>query len=105
VSAGARRIKVQGDLYHGHVPEGAVYVGRAAPGLAGSRFANPHKAKGLGRDEAIRLYREHLAAHPELVAAARSELAGKALACWCAPDQACHADVLLELVAARPGED
>lgn len=27
----------------------------------------------------------------------RSELAGKNLACWCPPDQPCHADVLLEL--------
>jgi hypothetical protein len=27
----------------------------------------------------------------------RSELRGKNLACWCAPDAPCHADVLLEL--------
>lgn len=27
----------------------------------------------------------------------RAELAGKNLACWCPLDQACHADVLLEL--------
>jgi hypothetical protein len=27
----------------------------------------------------------------------RSELAGKNLACWCRLDEACHADVLLEL--------
>jgi hypothetical protein len=26
-----------------------------------------------------------------------SELRGKNLACWCKPDQPCHADVLLEL--------
>lgn len=29
--------------------------------------------------------------------AAQSELRGKNLACWCALDQPCHADVLLEL--------
>jgi len=103
VSAGARRVKVQGDLYHGRIPEGAVYVGRAGPGLPGSRFANPHKVREMGRDEAIRMYREHLAAHPELVAAARAELAGKTLACWCAPGQACHADVLLELAGTEAG--
>lgn len=28
---------------------------------------------------------------------ALKELSGKNLACWCPPDQACHADVLLEL--------
>ena len=27
----------------------------------------------------------------------RTELAGKNLACWCPPDQPCHADVLLEI--------
>jgi hypothetical protein len=27
----------------------------------------------------------------------RAELAGRDLACWCPPDQPCHADVLLEL--------
>lgn len=33
----------------------------------------------------------------ELRRAARSELRGKNLACYCKPDDACHADVLLEL--------
>jgi len=32
----------------------------------------------------------------------RSELAGKDLMCWCPEDQACHADVLLELANAIP---
>lgn len=35
------------------------------------------------------------------------ELRGKNLACWCAPDQPCHADVLLMLAnhpTTRPGE-
>lgn len=27
----------------------------------------------------------------------RAELAGRDLACWCPPDQPCHADVLLEI--------
>ena len=33
--------------------------------------------------------------HP--VEAARSELRGKNLACWCSLDQPCHADILLEI--------
>jgi hypothetical protein len=57
-----RRVKVTGDLFHGQVPAGAVYVGRAAPGLRRSPYANPFK---VGRDavdaaEAVRLYREWL---------------------------------------------
>lgn len=31
---------------------------------------------------------------PEVI---RAELAGRDLACWCAPDQPCHADILLDL--------
>jgi Domain of unknown function (DUF4326) len=31
------------------------------------------------------LFRRYLADHPELVEAARQELAGKDLACWCKP--------------------
>lgn len=33
----------------------------------------------------------------ELIEAARAELRGRDLACWCPLDQPCHADVLLEL--------
>ena len=33
----------------------------------------------------------------ELVDAARRELPGKTLMCWCPPDQPCHADTLLQL--------
>jgi hypothetical protein len=32
----------------------------------------------------------------------RAELAGKDLACWCPPELACHADVLLEIANAAP---
>lgn len=30
----------------------------------------------------------------------KADLAGKNLACWCAPDKPCHADVLLEIANA-----
>jgi hypothetical protein len=93
----ARRVKVEGDLYHGRVPEGAVYVGRAAPGLRASPFANPFTVKKHGRAEAVRLYREDLMGNPQLLAQARRDLADKDLACWCSPAQLCHADILLEV--------
>jgi Domain of unknown function (DUF4326) len=70
-------------------PQGAVVVAR--PG----RWGNPFTVDGLGRAEAVRRYREWLAGQPDLIAAARSELAGHDLACWCAPGEQCHADVLL----------
>jgi hypothetical protein len=97
-----RRVKVTGDLFHGRVPDGAVYVGRSAPGLLRSQFANPFQVGEYGRDEAIRLYREYLLATPGLLGAARAGLAGHDLACWCKLGVPCHADVLLELVN---GED
>ncbi|MEZ0076560.1 DUF4326 domain-containing protein [Planotetraspora sp. GP83] len=94
-----RRVKVEGDLYHGRVPEGAIYVGRAAPGMKASPYRNPFPVKEYGRAGALRMFEAYLDDHPELVERARRELAGKDLACWCAPDQLCHADVWLEIVA------
>jgi hypothetical protein len=52
----------------------------------------------------VELYRAFLADRPELAAAARAELAGRDLACWCPPDRPCHADVLLELAASSKSE-
>jgi len=39
-----QRVRVAGDLFHGRVPDGAVYVGRAARGLTVSPYANRHRA-------------------------------------------------------------
>lgn len=66
-------------------------------------WGNPFKVGSDGnRAEVIRKYREHLAEQPELVARARRELKGKVLGCWCKPE-ACHADILVELVEAGDG--
>lgn len=47
------------------------------------------------------LYRSFASLNDKLVAAARAELAGKNLACWCSQEDpyedACHAAVLLEI--------
>jgi hypothetical protein len=89
-----------------------VYVGRGVGGLRASRYANPHTTgpkgcKLCGRRvhshaEAVSRYRTYLRGEPELVAAARAELAGRDLACWCKPEQDCHADLLIVVAA---GED
>jgi uncharacterized protein DUF4326 len=127
------RVKVEGDLFHGLVPENAIYAGRPAPGLPGSKFANPFGLKrrfgrnhplrpyldaavrevlGIGSDSrgghwdiitpgvpsvAVAAYRLWLRDQPDLIRAAREELAGRDLACWCGPDDPCHCDVLLEI--------
>jgi hypothetical protein len=98
----SRRVKVEGDLYHGRIPNGAVYVGWAAPGLPASPYRTPYPVQVHGRQAALHLFRRHLAEHPELVEAARRELTGRDLACWCRPDDPCHAEVWLEVLAAAP---
>jgi hypothetical protein len=65
--------------------------GRFSP----SKWGNPYKVADYGRPEAVRLYKEHLRQRPELVEAARRELRGRDLACWCAPGVECHADLLM----------
>jgi hypothetical protein len=105
------------------MPDGAVVVSRP------SRWGNPFSVEEHGRELAVTLFSEvmrgvwdpsildHLSDddyrsvayaresfmrrigyHPQ--EAARSELRGKDLACWCAHDQPCHADVLLEVANA-----
>lgn len=61
-----------------------------------TKWANPHR-KVEPKSEAVRLYREHLDANPQLVEAAKRELHGVDLACWCPLDGPCHADVLLAI--------
>ena len=72
-------------------PAGAVYIGRP------SKFGNPFV---IGRDgtraEVIEKYRAWFLAQPQLVRAAKAELRGKDVVCWCAP-LACHGDVLVEV--------
>jgi hypothetical protein len=71
-----------------------VYVGRP------SKWGNPiHLHRESERAEVLERYREYLKSHPEIADAARKELRGKVLGCWCAP-KACHADVLAEIANA-----
>jgi Domain of unknown function (DUF4326) len=75
-----------------HRPPGAVVISRP------SRWGNPYRVSEHGLPGALALYRRHLREHPELVEAARRELAGRTLACWCPLDRPCHGDILLEVV-------
>jgi hypothetical protein len=86
------------------MPEGAIYVGR--PSKWGNDFPvggtctldiGGHVTRFTVRTprHAVDLFRSEQA--PGLAPAARRELAGHDLACWCPEGQPCHADVLLEL--------
>ncbi|HET9484830.1 MAG TPA: DUF4326 domain-containing protein [Xanthomonadales bacterium] len=65
-----------------------------------TRWGNPFVVGTPGvadRAEAVRRYREYLARDDALARAARDQLRGRDLACWCPLDAPCHADALLEL--------
>ena len=73
------------------IPAGAVYVGRP------TKWGNPFIVGVHGKQgECVELFARDIESRPELVEAAKRELRGKHLVCWCAP-RACHADVLLAI--------
>lgn len=75
-----------------------VYIGRhnSRYHVKSSKWANPYKIGRDGtREQVIALYRAYVSSTPRL-SGALSELKGKTLVCWCAP-QPCHGDVLAEL--------
>lgn len=79
--------------------------------LLPDEYAHPHNGayrvtcayQQTAHTESVRFYRDWLQqARPDLVGAARSELAGRDLMCWCATDLPCHADALIELCEKEP---
>jgi hypothetical protein len=91
------------------MPAGTVKVDRS------TKWGNPERAldrSAAERLDAYRWFERHLRERRASGSAAafiaqhvrypsdteiRAELAGRDLACWCRPDQPCHADVLLEI--------
>lgn len=88
-------------VHDSHFPFGTAYNVVTADGTSAGRFADLYNHPGTGATYwATRMYSRHLAHHPDLRAAAVSQLAGHDLACWCPIGRPCHADVLLEYVTA-----
>lgn len=84
-------------IQHGRrrkLPQGARYVGRP------SRWGNPFMVKIHGRQAALELFRDKVS---KMSPGARSAWLyplrdASALACWCKPGEACHADILIEFL-------
>jgi len=73
------------------VDSAGVYIGRP------SKWGNPFPMRHEGeRDSVCEQYEQWLMSQPALLAAAKTELKGKDLVCWCAPKR-CHGDVLLRI--------
>lgn len=73
------------------MPEGAVYVGRP------TKFGNHFLVAEYGRDLAVFNFRQQMRNMQLINPSFFNALRGKDLCCWCRLDQACHADVLLEI--------
>ena len=77
-----------------------IYIGR--PSKFGNPFTHIVDRNTLAqfvvetREEAVAAYEEWIRSKPELLEAAKKELKGKVLGCWCAP-LACHGDILLKI--------
>ena len=86
------------------MPDGTIYVGRPTkwgnPFVAGDRVTRKPWCFSVeiveDNTHAVKLFREY-AEVTVWVQALLEDLRGHDLACWCALDQPCHADVLLEL--------
>lgn len=89
------------------MPPNTIYVGRNGHGRG--KWGNPYYV-GLFRDysaaDALADFKKWMAGGlagrvwvgpPPTTEDIRKELRGKNLACWCALDQPCHADVLIEI--------
>ncbi len=71
------------------------YVGRP------SKWGNPfYIGRDGNRDEVCEKYRDWILTQPKLMASLHT-LAGRRIACFCAPKR-CHADVLADMVEALP---
>jgi hypothetical protein len=61
-----------------------------------SRWGNPFKVEG-NHQAAVDQFTQWVEQQGALMQAIRSELRGRDLACYCKPEQPCHADVLLRI--------
>lgn len=81
------------------MPGNTVYVGR--PTKWGNPFRvgqkNPFGTITADNRHAYSLFVGFAPQNERLIEAARKELRGKDVACWCPLDQPCHADVILEI--------
>lgn len=71
--------------------------GQRHPFFHGDGTVTWHLVQDATREQAVAMYRDWLVLFPYIAEAARAELAGRDLMCWCPPGEPCHADVLLEI--------
>ncbi len=77
------------------MPENTVKVCRGPHGLQ-KKYGNPFPVETHGRPASLLRYRNWLMDECS-IEEIRQDLQGRNLACWCKPDEDCHADILLKL--------
>ena len=90
--------------------DGNLYIGRGSKkvpkiasncGESAQKWSNPFKiVDHHSREEVIKLFRQYVLGNRLLIESV-SELRGKVLGCWCAPER-CHAEVLHQLAGNHP---
>ncbi len=76
---------------NGLPPSGTIPVDRS------TKYGNPFLLGRDGdRDTICNKYEKYIQQNPHLIVAAKKELKGKDLVCWCAPLR-CHAETLLRI--------
>ena len=79
------------------MPANCVYVGR--PTIWGNPY---HVGKDFTQNQAVEQFKKYaewmLSEYPHWI----DDLKGKDLACWCSLNQPCHADILIEILKAKP---
>jgi len=77
---------------------GIVFIDKVRYPTRDSIYANPYKvSKTLTREDVIRMYRDYIVKKISSGEIDIEALRGKNLGCWCKPE-ACHGDVLIELL-------
>ena len=77
--------------YKASIPKGSVYIGRP------SKYGNPFSlGKDGTREDIVKAYEEWINKQQELIDAAKKELKGKDLFCFCG-SKPCHGDVLIKI--------
>ena len=77
---------------------GIVFIDKVRYPTKDSIYANPYKvSKNLTREDVIRMYRDYIVKKISSGEIDIEALRGKNLGCWCKPE-ACHGDVLIELL-------
>ena len=84
-------IRIKRNGFYGKLPENTKLVARP------SRWQNPFKVSEYGREKALELFKEHLTRKISSGELDVEELRGWNLACYCELNEACHADILLDL--------